>query len=410
MIDIGAEMKEAEVLFLGGVFPKEKEKEIGENSIGAMQNAANVLQWHFIEGLDQNCTKPVKIINAPFVGSYPKRYKKMFVKSFNFSHTDGADDYSIGFCNLMGIKRFFIRKNLRKAVKNWVRTTPGQKVIFGYAMTGSRMAMMQYAKKLDKNVTTVMIVPDLPQYMHLSKTSKLFRLIKNFDAKSLTKKIKYVDMFVLLTKQMAEYLNINNYVVVEGIAKENNDGQKVLNKQKTIVYAGGLNIKYGAGDLIDAFEKIKGTNYKLILCGSGDAVEKIRETASRDSRIDFRGLVPHDEVLQIINSATVLVNPRKNNEEYTKYSFPSKTMEYMATGVPVVAYKLDGIPDEYDDYLNYVKDDSNQALADKLMEICELSEEERKALGQKSKTFILQNKNSKIQVKKVIDSLEKITS
>ena len=38
------------------------------------------------------------------------------------------------------------------------------------------------------------------------------------------------------------------------------------------------------------------------------------------------------------------VNPRQNNEEFTKYSFPSKTMEYLASGVPVVAYKLDGIP------------------------------------------------------------------
>lgn len=400
-------MNDFNALFLGGIFPKEKESEIYQNSKGSVQNAANVLQWHFIEGLDQNLNKPLTIINSLFIGSYPKRYKKLFVKSYPFSHTENAKDLNVGFCNLMWFKRFSIRRGLKKAVKSWIKKTSGEKVIFGYAMTESRMTIMEYAKKLDKNIKTVLIVPDLPQYMNFGKTSKLFRLMKKIDSKSLFEKTKHVDTFVLLTKQMADYLKIDNYVVVEGIAKEPTCEQVQVSDKKTIVYAGGLNIKYGAGDLIDAFEKIEDPNYRLVLCGSGDAVAKIKETAKIDSRIDFKGLVSHNEALKIVNSATVLVNPRKNNEDYTKYSFPSKTMEYMATGVPVVAYKLDGIPDEYDEYLNYVNSDDTQALADKLMEVCELSKEQRKEIGLKAKTFILNNKNAKVQVKKIIDTLEK---
>ena len=63
------------------------------------------------------------------------------------------------------------------------------------------------------------------------------------------------------------------------------------------------------------------------------------------------GQVSLNEARALQKTADVLVNPRLNEGEYTKYSFPSKTMEYLSTGRPVVCYKLDGIPDEYDKHL-----------------------------------------------------------
>ena len=83
-------------------------------------------------------------------------------------------------------------------------------------------------------------------------------------------------------------------------------------------------------------------------------------------------------------------------------------MEYLASGVPVVAYKLDGIPDEYDSYLNYVADDSAESLAEKLVEICNLDEATRREMGNRGAEFVLKNKNAKAQtlkIKKLIDSL-----
>lgn len=401
-------MKDLNVLFLGGIFPKENEKDICKNSKGAIQNAANVLQWNFIEGFDQNLETPLTIINSLFIGSYPKRYKKLFVKSYPFSHNGKSKDFNVGFCNLMGFKKFSIIRTLKKAVKKWIKNTPGKKSIVAYAMTGTRLSILKYAKKVDSSIHTSLIVPDLPQYMHFQKVSKLFSLMKKLDGVGLKKNLKYVDSFVLLTEKMAEYLNVKNYVVVEGIAKERKNMEQAPNNScKTIVYAGGLNLKYGVGDLVDAFGLIKDEHYRLILCGSGNAVEKIEEQAKTDKRIEYKGLLPHNEVLKLVHSATVLVNPRKNNEEYTKYSFPSKTMEYMSTGVPIVAYKLDGIPNEYDEYLNYVQGDSIEDFAKKIIEICEKTEQERIAIGQKAKNFILNNKNAKVQVEKVLNMIER---
>lgn len=83
-------------------------------------------------------------------------------------------------------------------------------------------------------------------------------------------------------------------------------------------------------------------------------------------------------------------------------------MEYLSSGIPVVAYKLDGIPDEYDKYIQYVEDDSIEGLKRKLVEVCELPEEDRVRIGQKGRDFVLREKNSQVQTKKIIDLIDSI--
>ena len=46
-----------------------------------------------------------------------------------------------------------------------------------------------------------------------------------------------------------------------------------------------------------------------------------------------------------------MINTRTNESEYTKYSFPSKNIEYLLTGKRVVACMLDGMPNCYREYI-----------------------------------------------------------
>ena len=103
----------------------------------------------------------------------------------------------------------------------------------------------------------------------------------------------------------------------------------------------------------------------------------------------------------------MLVNPRMNNEEFTKYSFPSKNLEYLASGVPLIAYKLDGIPDEYDKYINYVPDNDSQSLANMICKICELPVSERNKQGSQARQFVTENKNAVAQTQKIAELLFK---
>ncbi len=403
-------LKHHDVAFVCGIFPDAYKQEILNCSKGMIQAAADVLQKNIIQGLDENLGKPVKLINAVFIGSFPLRYKKLFVKNFHFSHIEGANDVNVGFCNLMALKRLFRRWNVNREVKKWAKDgNSDEKLLFAYAMTDTSTQALKCAKKQNHKIKTVLIVPDLPQYMNLStKKSWIYDFLKNQDWKKIKKAMKYVDEFVLLTEEMANFLEINNYTVMEGISSGDVFKEIAMEKtnKKTIVYAGTLNLRYGVGDLVDAFRQIKDPDYQLIICGNGNAEPMIKQAAKEDDRICFKGVLERKEVLKILTSATLLVNPRKNNEEYTKYSFPSKILEYLSSGTPVVAYKLDGIPDEYDDYVYYVEDNSTEALANKLMEVCSKPSAELEDFGKRAKDFVLQYKNAKTQIFNVLTSLE----
>jgi glycosyltransferase involved in cell wall biosynthesis len=275
-------------------------------------------------------------------------------------------------------------------------------------MTDVMINALYKAKKLDSSIVTCLIVPDLPQFMNLSsKPSLTYKIFKIIDIKLQKSKLKYIDKFVLLTEKMSDKLNIRSYTVVEGIGVDfYANVEHTAVKDKTVMYAGSLNKRYGIINLIDAFMKIEDPDYRLILCGAGDSEDYIREAQKKDSRIDFKGLLPRKEILSLQISSSVLINPRQNIEEFTKYSFPSKTIEYMLSARPVIMYKLDGVPDEYDNYLNYVPDNSVDSLKQKIVEICSLPVDERNRMGQAARKFVLNEKNSEKQVKKIIDLCE----
>ena len=105
--------------------------------------------------------------------------------------------------------------------------------------------------------------------------------------------------------------------------------------------------------------------------------------------------------------ATVLVNPRHSNEEYTKYSFPSKTMEYMASGTPTLMAPLKCVPQEYIKHLFFFEDESVDGMKRKLEEICSKSQEELNSFGSAASDFILHNKTSKIQTGRVVEMIKR---
>jgi glycosyltransferase involved in cell wall biosynthesis len=144
----------------------------------------------------------------------------------------------------------------------------------------------------------------------------------------------------------------------------------------------------------------------LCICGEGSFKNVILEYAKKDNRINYLGLLKREQVLLLQQKATILINPRNSNEEYTKYSFPSKTMEYMASGTPVVMFKLPGMPEEYVKYLGIIEDDSLETLQKTIVEWCEKSSDELYEFGNTAREFILKHKNAKIQTARIIDFLK----
>lgn len=404
-------MHKEEILFLGGVFPKHLENEVFEKSKGNIQNAANALQWNIIEGLEGNLGRPINLMNLMFIGSFPQKYKDLSIRKTFFSHSPGAKDVNIGFLNFTALKQFVLTAAVEKELLIWAeQNKSSKKILIIYSAQSFFLEAAHNLKKKYKDTSISLIIPDLPEYMSLEKQKSFSRnLIKKRNQKIISKRIDSVDNFILLTKDMADYFKITKpYEVIEGMVQKQNVYSKEIksfqsNNKKTVTYTGTLTKKYGIMDLVYAFMDIPNPNYNLVICGKGEAEAEIEELAKVDSRIKYLGLLPHKKVRELQENSTLLVNPRKNNESFTKYSFPSKLLEYLSSGTPVLAYNLDGIPKEYENYIWYLENDSQSHLTKKIIEFCEMSEISLREKGLINMQFVNREKNSIVQCKKILE-------
>ena len=390
------------IVFIGGIYLNCEKEFYKNNSKIALSNASNTYQLSIISGLEKNNCKVI-LLNVPSIGAYPKYFTKMIIKAKTYNNY-----YDIGYINLPIIKQVWKTVSFFLKLHSIYHKEQEDLNICVYLAYLPHLFPAYLFKKFHPKTKMSLIVPDLPEYFNTSsKKSNTKYFIKIIEQKIIKILLKKVNSYVLLTKQMKDKLEIGSkpYIVQEGIVNLD-DFKKILtknnNRKKIILYSGTLNGQYGILNLLKAFDYIHDTSYYLHICGSGEEEEKINEFLKRNNRIVYFGQLDRKDVLKLQSEATVLINPRTNEGEYTKYSFPSKTMEYLASGSPVIAYKLDGIPDEYDDYIYYVEDNTIETLKNKLLEVCEKSNSELFEFGAKAREFVLTKKNNIEQAKQIL--------
>ncbi len=392
------------ILFLGSLFDRKSEMEILRKSrINRISNAGNILQWNLINGMEENLGCPVDIMNCMPVGRYPKYYEDFRFRTKKWEHAPGADNLEIGSFNLPGFKELERAWGYRRGIRKWRKKNINEKKHVMIFTPYPPFFPALY--RLPDDVNLSLIVADVP-LLGLHETWRN-RVTYNFIVRPLLKRI---NNFVLLTEQMTVPLEVGNrpYVVMEGIADTENRVCQPENHEsgkKIIFYTGALQSQYGIDNLMDAFEHIKQPDYELWLCGWGSSEDDIIARSKKDPRIKYLGFVANDEVRRMQQQATLLINPRTDEGEFTKYSFPSKTLEYMLSGRPVLMYKLSGTPAEYDKYLYYMTEQDPAGIAARITEICGKPAGELESFGKKAQQFVMDNKNRVAQTAKILEML-----
>lgn len=402
--------KEQDIVCLTGLFPEEYVDEINKYSLTGVQNAANKLQWGIVKGLD-GLGENVTIFNSIYVGSYPRLYRKIMIPTFHFSHGSEKNDINIGFINIAGIKVLSRYYTVKRELDKWASVDSGrEKVLLIYAMTTPFAQLAGYIKRKYSSIKVIYIIPDLPMYMNVTKVqeSAVYRTRKKIEEFLFHRSLKNVDGYVLLTDGMKEWFTTDiNYTVVEGMATiDNTIDVDDIKKKKQILYAGGIKREYGVIDLVSAFSQIDDPEWELVIYGDGTDMESVCEYAKKDVRIKIMGSAPNAVVMKHQREAALLINPRKN-QEMAKYSFPSKTLEYMLSGTPMLGYKLAGIPEEYYDNM-FVIQDSENGMEEALRKAMDLPETERIKMGEKAKHFVVKEKNPEKQCQKILELIGRL--
>jgi glycosyltransferase involved in cell wall biosynthesis len=124
-----------------------------------------------------------------------------------------------------------------------------------------------------------------------------------------------------------------------------------------------------------------------------------------DKRIKYFGVKSNEDIVLAESQATLLVNPRFSTEEFAKYSFPSKNMEYMVSGTPLLTTRLPGMPKEYWDYVYLFDEETTEGYQCKFEEIFSLSDAELSAKGALAQEFVINRKNNTIQADRILQMM-----
>lgn len=311
---------------------------------------------------------------------------------------------------------FFIHTCVKILKWNYKLHSKTESIIFAsnhYPPVSMAIVLLGFLLKISRVVTFT----DLSIFTYSKKRISQMKLYKRMIIKPylflVNKLQKSYDGYVLFSSYMKEVVNKSNhpYCVVEGIFNSDSLDYSEYEKAsgKILAHAGTLNKEVGIDKILDIFKEINDSDTSLWFIGDGDMSETIRDEALKDPRIKHFGFIPKSDVFTLLQKATLLINLRNPNDEYTKYSFPSKMFEYMASGTPVFTTKIQGIPNEYYDYLYSTDSFETEEIATKIMKILRKDDEELQTLGQQAKKFIYQNKSAQFQVEKIVKLLFQVS-
>lgn len=338
--------------------------------------------------------------------------EKVRLKGEKWIDGDGSKHHFVDLLNIKYLEIVYKAFRMSVAAKEWARQCEeSAPFIFVYGLHLPYLLSAKKIKKIIPMARIITIVPDLPQYYDFDM-SLLKKTLKKIDWHIMKKQMRIIDGFVLFSKAMADFLNIEEekFIVVEGSynTRENEVAFSEIKKENSesisVLYTGNLRKGYGIEVLLDAFKLIKREDIELWIAGSGNLSDLIIERSKEDKRIKFFGFISDKEqLLKLQRNATMLISSLPPENIASRYCFPSKLFEYMYSGNPTLAFKLEGIPEEYYEYITPMPEYSAQAVADTIEKVGSLSPEKRKEVGEKARRFIIEEKTNIKQSERMLN-------
>ena len=334
------------------------------------------------------------------ISSYPVAKSSTRVYKTDSETEGGTDYYYPGFVNLPFLRQICLWINtILLALRH---TKEKDSIIICDILNRSIFYSAKWVRVLRKT-KIVGIVTDVPGLTSGARAKLLpwwKRAIKSAAVNVSKSSVKTCDAYLLLTEAMNEIVNPKQkpYIVIEGhsdISMKDRDN-KLENKtvDKTIMYAGGTHKEFGIALLVDAFLEINNPEWTLHIYGDGNYQNELRKISSEHRNVIYHGMKPNAEIVDAQIRSWLMVNPRITNAEYVKYSFPSKTLECMASGTPLLTTRLAGMPKEYYPFVYLFDEESFDGFKRVLNDVFSISAEDLHEKGLRAKDFALNQKNN----------------
>ena len=393
------------LIYISSFIPKKYREDILKSQKIYDGNSAEVLSRSIFHGLVQN-NIDFTTINISPIGPYPRCNKNIYYEG-SITQEEDRDIIDIPFYTLLGYQHYSISINVYKTLKTLLCKERSTDLLL-YSINISALNAIKRLKAEGYQIRLFLIILDF--WDDMLRTKNFRNRLKSLFIPNVQNYYPLCDGYILLTKEMINKIDHKSpFCVVEGMYDSNEERPKPIiknNRPKVIFYSGMLHEKFGIKQLVEVIHNSDISNVLLKICGSGDFENQLKEYSRKDSRIQYMGLINRNDVLKEQYNADILINPRTADGEFTKYSFPSKTIEYFASGTPTILHRLPGIPDEYYKYCFTFESSNNDDIKRGIENVLQLSPNRLYQVGIDAQHFIFSNKTSQEQTKKIIDFIK----
>lgn len=354
-----------------------------------------------IEGVHTDAISVRPISHSTYPGRYIPAEKE---------HAGSVSYHYVPLRNLPVVRSVFAKRAVKKQLRALLKKYRDEEtvIICDPLLLEGLLPTVKLGKRY--RATTVGFLTDMPSFAndgdgHGKLKSMLYRIYEKKTDKALPR----LDKHIVLTEAMSCVAKDKPWLLLDCFVDEEMLKDVVPARHEDelphVLYAGKLHREFGLALLEKAMTLVK-TPCIFDIYGDGNHADALCKLGETQKNVRVHGIVPLKEVLAQELSATLLVNPRTSEGEFTKYSFPSKTAEYMLTGVPVVMFRLPGIGEEYTEYLNYPTEETAEALAAKIDEVLTREKASRETDGARAKKFISETRNNLAQAERVMNFIK----
>lgn len=383
-------MDSLNVVFLGFTVPRAEIDRILEVD-REMPIQTHTFAWNVVETLlSGGCN--VELVSAAPVSNFPSGNPALLVRGYRFSERSVSGN-TVDFLNVLVLKHLTrLVSGFFKTMRALRRSDADVLIVHGahspFLAIGAVVSRMNRAK-------VVVILTDPPGVV-LPTDGRVTAALKRLDRSIVGWLVRRLDGVIALAEKLHQMLAPQvPLLLIDGIVSERDlwlDGPS-NSTGRDMVYAGGLSEEYGVRALVEGV-LLADSGPTLHIYGRGPLQDWVGEKAKKSNRIVGPTLVGRGELLRRYRLAACLVQPRPADSELAASSFPSKMMEYFASGVPVLSTRLSAIVDDFEDSAYWVRGGQPEDFAEAIDLFFDSPPEERLRLAANARKILVGSRGS----------------
>jgi glycosyltransferase involved in cell wall biosynthesis len=394
--------------FVGTVVPDEP-----QYRSSAFNPAGNNFQYQLIRGLARNGISDIEVFSARPIASFP-RSTTAWVASQRERLEPNITLRLLPFPNLTPLKQLVLGLDVLYELLRWGlrKRKAHSRVVFTYNLSVPPGAFTLLGARLVR-AKALVSVNDINIPGETVPGSALWR----FDLRLQRWLLPMFDGHLVVSDDIAkDFFPGRPYIRVEGgvdtafLERTRPTGQrpKPRDARFALAFAGWLNEPNGVPLILSAFRMVRSHDFRLRIAGSGPLQAMVEEAAQADPRVEYLGMLDGAGVAALYADSDVLLNIRLTQAVNTRYFFPTKLIEYLASGVPTITTRVGQFEDTFKDLAYLLHDESPSALAELLLFVASRSPTERSNLAARARAYVSTHQTWEIQGAKVADYVRQV--